>query len=408
MKQITTERLPSVLARLKEDPRVVVSGNFATPMHLLKAVDKGLPEYKLHMLNAHGHLPHRSGVKHETTFVGPGMRKTPGLLYVPCRLSLVPILFHRRLPPDLILIHTTPPENGHVSLGLEVNILPAAIEAVRKRGGLVIAQVNKHMPYTYGDAQVDVDDIDYFLEVDEPLNVNPPGKLGDTARLIGDRIAQRVPNGATLQLGIGGVPDAVLAGLTGHDGLKIWSEMFSDGVLALARKGCLSESQPLIASFLFGSQELYDWVDHNQRVRMMRTEVTNDPGRIAKQTIMTSVNGALQVDLSAQANASRINGRIYSGFGGSTDFIVGALHSRGGHAYIALPSWHPKANISTIVPRIQEPVTSFQHSAVVTEVGMARVFGNTEAEQTRQIIEHCAHESAREGLWESAKEMGRA
>lgn len=407
MRQITTERLPSVLSRLKEEPRVVVSGNFATPMHLLRAVDKGLPEYKLHMLNAHGHLPLRAGVKHETTFVGPAMRKTPGLLYVPCRLSLVPVLFHRRLPPDLVLLHTSPAENGHVSLGLEVNILPAAIEAVRKRGGLVIAQVNKHMPYTYGDAQVDVDDIDYYLEVDEPLNVNPPGKLGDTARLIGDRIAQRVPNGATLQLGIGGVPDAVLAGLTGHDGLKVWSEMFSDGVLALARKGCLSESQPLIASFMFGSQELYEWVDHNQRVRMMRTEVTNDPGRIAKQTIMTSVNGALQVDLSAQANASRINGRIYSGFGGSTDFIVGALHSRGGHAYIALPSWHPKANISTIVPRIQEPVTSFQHSAVVTEEGMARVFGNTEAEQTRQIIEHCAHESAREGLWDAAREMGR-
>lgn len=407
MKRITLDQLPAKLARLPDQPRVVASGNFATPTELLDAVDHSLPAYTLHMLNAQGTLPSRPGVIHETTFVGPGMRKTPGLHYVPCRLSLVPVLFHRRLPPDLVLIHTSSIEEEHVSLGLEVNILPAAIEAVRNRGGLVIAQVNRQMPYTYGDAQLHADEIDYYVEVDSPLAAANPPLLDDVSRAIGSRIADQVPHGATLQLGIGAVPDAVLSGLTKHRDMRVWTEMFSDGILALDERGCLSTDLPLTASFIFGSQALYDWVDHNNRVRMMRTEIVNDPARIAKQRIMTSVNGALQVDLSAQANASRINGRIYSGFGGSTDFIVGALHSRGGHAYIALPSWHPKADKSTIVPLITEPVTSFQHSAVVTEVGMARVFGNTEIEQTRQIIEHCAHPKAREGLWEAAREMGR-
>jgi acyl-CoA hydrolase len=184
--------------------------------------------------------------------------------------------------------------------------------------------------------------------------------------------------------------------------------MFSDGVLALDRQGCFDPEIPLTASFLFGSRELYDFVHLNRRVRMLRTERTNDPGQIARQPQMTSVNAALQVDLFAQANASRINGRIYSGFGGSTDFIVGALHSRGGQAFIALPSWHPKANCSTIVPLIDEPVTSFQHSAVVTENGVAQVFGNSESAQARELIEHAAHPDVREELWEEAIALGKA
>ncbi len=407
MKQISFEQIEGKASRLPDNPRVVVSGNFATPRALLRAVDRSLPTYILHMLNAQGELPRREGVIYETTFVGPAMRKAPGLRYVPCRLSLVPVLFHRRLTPHLVLLHTSTPRRGHVSLGLEVNILPAAIEAVRRRGGLVIAQVNPRMPHTFGDAEIPVEDIDYYVEVDEPLSTHDLTTPDDTSRIIGQRIAEKVPHGATLQLGIGAVPDAVLGGLTEHKDLRIWTEMFSDGILELEANGCLNEDQPLTASFVFGSQELYDWLDGNHWVRVMRSETVNDPGQIQKQRAMTSINGALQVDLSAQANASRINGRIYSGFGGSTDFIVGALHSRGGHAYIALPSWHPKADKSTIVPLIEEPVTSFQHSAIVTEQGLAKVFGNTEAEQTRQIIEHCARQDVREELWEAAHRLGR-
>lgn len=407
MKRISIEHLPTVLGGLRPQPRVVASGNFATPMTLLDAVDRALPDYTLHILNAQRGIPDRPGVILETAFVGPGMRRSPRLHYVPCRLSLVPVLLHRSMPPDVVLLHTSGIHNDSVSLGIEVNILPAAVEIVRERGGIVIAQVNRHMPYTYGDAQMHLDEIDYVVEVDERIREHHPGEPDDVATAIGDRIAHDVPHGATLQLGIGAVPDAVLHGLTHKRNLRIWSEMFSDGALQLVNKGNIDPDRPLTASFLFGTQHLYTWVDHNPGVRMMRTEVTNDPSRIARQTIMTSINGALQVDLSAQANASRIRGEIYSGFGGSTDFIVGALHSRGGHAYIALPSWHPKARTSTIVPHIEGPVTSFQHSAVVTEQGMAVVFGNSEDEQTRQIIDHCAHPDARTELWEAAHWMGR-
>lgn len=406
VKVISIDQLAPRLLHLPDTPRVIASGNFATPRTLLAAIDRQLPRYRLNVLNAQAGLPDREGVTYETAFVGPGMRHSPRLEYVPCRLSLVPVLFHRYTPPDVVLLHTSLPHDGMVSLGLEVNVMVAAIEAARDRGALVVAQANPLMPYTYGDAQIDLDDIDLLVEAEEPLATHEPPEPDDVSREIGDRIAARVADGSTMQLGIGGIPDAVLASLKTHRGMRLWTEMFSDGVLDLHHNGCFDEDFPLSTSFVFGSQQLYRWIDRNRRVRLVRTERTNDPGQIARQRAMTSVNAALQVDLFAQANASRINGRIFSGFGGSTDFIVGALHSRGGNAYIALPSWHPKARVSTVVPRIVEPVTSFQHSAIVSEHGIARVFGNSEREQASDIIEQVAHPAARDSLREAAHSFG--
>jgi acyl-CoA hydrolase len=200
----------------------------------------------------------------------------------------------------------------------------------------------------------------------------------------------------------------VVGQLTRHKLLRVWTEMFSDGVLALERAGCMDPSTPLTASFLFGSAELYEWVHRNPRVQMQRTEVTNEPANIARNPNMVSINTAIQVDLFAQANASRIKARIYSGFGGQTDFMVGALHSRGGQALIALRSWHPKAKVSTIIPLIDEPVTSFQPSAVVTENGVAELRGQDEKTQARELIENAAHPRIREELWEEAYELGLA
>ncbi|MCH9816448.1 MAG: 4-hydroxybutyrate CoA-transferase [Actinomycetia bacterium] len=407
MKIVKHEHLAAAVSRLPPNPRVLASGNFATPNETLFVLDSLLPEYVLHILNAQPGIPARAGVIHETAFVGPGMRNSPTLRYVPCRLSLVPVLLSRIMPPDLVVIQTSAPRDGMVSLGIEVNVLPAGIEATRARGGIVVAQVNPQMPFTYGDAVLHTDEIDFGVEVDMPIATAASPALDDTARLIGERVAYHVQDGATLQLGIGAVPDAVLAGLAQRHDLRVWSEMFSDGVLDLVERGSIDHEVPLTASFVFGSRAVYDFVDLNKSVHMMRTEVTNDPTRISQQRAMTAINSAIQVDLSAQANASRINGRIYSGFGGSTDFIVGALHSAGGQAFIALPSWHPKANQSTIVPLIAEPVTSFQHSAIVTEQGIAYVFGRTEAEQTRQIIECAAHPKARGELRAVAADMGR-
>ena len=408
MKILQPEKLARRLEALAPHPRVVASGNFATPRTLLNLFDRNVATYTLPRLDAQGELPTRPGVTHETTFVGPAMRKSPTLMYYPCRLSLTPKILRNQLLVDVLVLHTSLPRDGVVSMGLEVNILPAVLEAVRDRGGLILAQVNPRMPFTYGDAVVAVEDIDYAIEVDEPLMTHEPGEPDEVAKAIADHILYKIPDGATLQLGIGAVPDAVLGALTSRRGLRIWSEMFSDGVLALHRLGCFDSDVPLTASFAFGSRQLYEWLDGNRRVRMRRTAPTNDPGRISRTPSMISVNGALQVDLYGQANAPRIKGRIYSGFGGSTDFSVGALHSPGGHAFIALPSWHPRANVSTIVPLIQGPVTSFQHSSVVTEHGLAHMFGNEEREQVRQLIEHAAHPNVREELWEAAKAQGRA
>lgn len=406
MRVVSLEQLQRVLASLPANPRVVASGNFATPHVLLNALDAVVPEYCLHMLNAQKPLPDRDGVTYETAFVGPGMRGSARLSYIPCRLSLVPVLFRDHYRPDVVLLHTSTRRHDTVSMGTEVNILPAAIESARERGGLVVVQANRQMPYTYGDAQVYEHEIDYLVEVDEPLPTHTPGALDDTSRQIGELIAARVPDDATLQLGIGAVPDAVLASLTQQRGLRVWTEMFSDGVLELYKRGALDRDVPITSSFLFGSQELYDWVHLNKSIRILRTERTNDPGQIARQARMTSVNAALQVDLFDQANASRVKGRIYSGFGGSTDFIVGALHSRGGQSFIALPSWHKKADVSTIVPRLTEPVTSFEHSAVATENGIATMFGRSQRERVTNIIERAAHPHVRDELRTAAGEMG--
>lgn len=402
------ENLRRALSGLPESPRVVASGNFATPWQLLAEVDALLPSYRLWVLNAQPGMPDREGVELETSFVGVGMRSSPRLHYIPSRLSLVPTLFEVANPPDVVLLHTSLPRDGKVSLGTEVNVLPAAIEAVRRRGGVVVAQTNRFMPYTFGDAEVSLEDVDVLFEADVALASPPPMRVDEASARIGELVAARVHDGATLQAGIGAVPDATLAGLRDRRGLRVWTEMFSDSVLELERVGALDQTRPITTSFLFGSPELYAWVDGNPRVQMARTETTNDPARIAANTAMTSVNTALQVDLFGQANASRIGAKIYSGFGGQTDFIVGALHSKGGQALIALRSWHPKADRSTIVPLVDEPVTSFQMTAVVTEQGAAGVFGHDQKAQARNLIEEAAHPDVREELWEEAHALSLA
>lgn len=406
MKKITESQLANIFANLPENPRVVASGNFAAPHTLLRVLDTNVEKFKLHMLNAHPGIPDREGLTFESAFVGPGMRRSPRLKYIPSRLSLVPILFRDHYVPDVVLINTSTLRHDTVSLGTEVNILPAAIEAVRSRGGLVIAQANEQMPYTYGDSQLYEHEIDYYIEVDEPLATKPEVKFTDETKNIGERIAEKIADGSTLQLGIGAIPDSVLGSLKQRKGMRIWTEMFSDGVLAMHRAGALDAELPITASFVFGSEELYSWLNLNRQVRMFRTEKTNDPGQIARQARMTSINSALQIDLYDQANASHVNGQIYSGFGGSTDFIVGALHSRGGASFMALQSWHPKANVSTIVGRLTENITSFQHSHVVTENGVADIFGHSQEQQARNLISQAAHPSARDELTETAKQLG--
>jgi acyl-CoA hydrolase len=406
MRIINAEQLKSVLANLPSNPRIIASGNFATPHTLLKVADEVIPEFTLHMLNAQPGIPDREGITYESAFVGAGMRRHPRLHYIPSRLSLLPVVIRDYARPDVVFLHTSEQRHDTVSLGTEVNILPAAIETAHAHGGIVIAQANKQMPYTYGDAQIYESEIDYLLEVDEPLLVKPETVFSDESLMIGDRIASLIEDHSTLQLGIGAIPDSVLNSLKDRKDLRIWTEMFSDGVFNLHKLGVLDQDVPITASFIFGTQELYEWLHLNRRVQMLRTEKTNDPSMIARQARMTSINAALQIDLYDQANASHVRGQIYSGFGGSTDFIVGALHSRGGRSFMALPSWHPKAKVSSIVPRLSENVTSFQHSFVVTEQGAAACFGHTQSEQAINLINNAAHPDAREELVQAASKFG--
>jgi len=408
MRVINADTLKSILANLPSNPRIIASGNFATPQTLLAVADEVIPRFKLHVLNAIGKgIPDREGITYETSFIGPVMRNHPRLEYIPSRLSLCPVLINNFYRPDVVFIHTSAIRFDTVSLGIEVNILPRAIETARANGGLVIAQSNVQMPYTYGDAQIHETDIDYLIEVDEPLQEKPTNAtITDLQAEIGSHIVELIEDHSTLHTGIGSVTDAVLMALKQRKGLRIWSETFSDGVLELSKAGALDDELIMTTSFISGSQELYDWVHLNKKIRVLRTERTNDSNQIARQSKMISFNAALEVDLFDQANASHVNGRIYSGFGGSTNFNVGALHSRGGKAFVILPSWHSKTNTSTIVPRLESHVTHFQHSFIVTEQGVAACFGHSQSDQAMNIIKNAAHPSVRDELTEKATEYG--
>lgn len=410
------DQLGTVIDAGSRDLRVVASGNCCAPLTVLNKLDTVLGEYRLHLLNAPRGIPERDGVIPESAFVGAGMRHNPRLVYFPMRLSAVPFLYQRRLRVDVVIAHTSAPVDGKVSLGLEVNVLPGAIQACKAAGGVVIAQVNRQMPYTFGDGELPLDLFDAIIEVDEPVlnladnEADRTASAGgmtreDSARIIGDLVSRRVGDGATLQLGIGEIPDAALDGLRGKRNLGIWSEVIGDGVLELDQAGALDATRTLTTSALMGSAQLYAWAHRNEQLRVLRTETTNSPAIIATQPLMTSINTALQVDLYDQANAASVNAKVYSGFGGQSDFTVGALHAPGGQALMALRSWHPKADMSTIVPLIEAPVTSFQHTAVITEQGVAEIAWRDQKSQAVQLIEHAAHPAARDDLWEEAQEL---
>ncbi len=382
------------------EPRIVVAGNYATPTALLFALDSCIERYRLVVLNAQPPLPRRAGVTYESAFLGPATRDAGAQLrYLPMRLSLVPTLLSHVAPPDIVLIHTSMPIAGRVSLGIEVNVLPAAIEAARRRGGLVVAQINPSMPYVFGDGELTTDLIDLAVEVPAAL-ASPQSQAREDrqADAIAANVAELIRDGATLQLGIGAIPDRVLGHLASRRGLRVWSEMISDGILRLEQRGALDPMQPIVASFLFGSPELYAWADRNPRLRLLRTETVNDPSTIMRHDAMTAVNAAIEVDLHAQANASHIGARTISGFGGQPDFTVGALHAPGGQSIIAVRAWHLPSDRSSVVPALATPVTSFQHSAFVSEHGVAHLFGASALEQADAIVTQVADPRARDEL----------
>lgn len=405
MKIVSPEQLVSHLSALPRNPRVVTQGSFGTPRALLELIDGALPEYRLFIVNGLGKLPDREGVRIETTFVGSGLRGNPRVDYYPARLSVTPKLFHTTTPPDVVAVQVSRVLDGKVSLGIEVQILPGAIEALKACGGLLVAQVNENLPFIQGDGVLDVEDIDVAVEIAEPVPTAPHTPIDDESAAVGERLAAMIPDGGTLQMGIGALPSAVLGALHGSRRLRVWTELMADGFFELARAGVLDPDRPITATFAFGSEEMYAWADNNPQLRLMRCETTNSPGMIAQQPAVTSINTALQVDLFGAVNATRVNDRIISGTGGQADFVVGALGSPGGQSIIALKSWHPKAQQSTIVPKLTEATTSLQPAWFVTEQGSARIFGATQRDQALGVVS-IAHPSAREHLQAEAERMG--
>ncbi len=410
MKVISVTELGKIFRSLNPSaPRVLVGGNFATPWPLVTVLDSAVESYRLFGMNMQKGTPRRVGVTLETAFVGPGMRHFPGLVYYPMRLSQVPGWLKSDYKPDVVLVQArfgslaldlerVGERAGMVSLGTEVNILPAAIEACHANGGIVVAEFNNAMPYTYGDGELWPCDIDYAISTDRPMASPPAHAPTYQEQEIATHVASLIHDGSTLQTGIGTVPDEVLALLAHRKNLRVWSELISDGVMRLAQAGAIEPLHPVISTFGFGSQEFYRWLNHNPHVRFWRTEVVNDPAMIAHCKRMVSINSALEVDLHDQANAAYVNGEIYSGFGGQPDFVVGAHHSKDGISIIALPGWRSKLNRSSIVERISGPATSIQHSYVVTEDGIAQLWGKSEREQCEELIRVSGYTPVRKGM----------
>lgn len=404
MRLITMDELERVTAALPDCPRIVAAGGGASPLALLNGLDESLDNWRLFCVNAPLGVPAHDGVCHETVFLGPGSRAARDVDYFPMPMSTAPMLLSTSCPPDLVVLHTTTVRNRVVSMGIEVQLMAAAVEAAKRRGIPVIAQINPQMPFTRGDGVLPEDAIDLAVEVDEPLIPVDPAPLDDDLLQIGDLVASRVHDGDAIQIGIGKVPDAAARGLLGHRNLRIWSGILSDAAMTLDQAGSLVPHRQMTGSSLLGSLELYAWADENPRIRLLRSEKTSNPATISALNGFVSIHSALEVDLFGQVNASRFGLKVYSGTAGSTDFQTGAMRSKGGQSLVALHSRH--ADSSTIVGRLSGPATYSQPSAVITENGIAELLFRDEAMQASRLIERAAHPDFRDELREQAERIG--
>ena len=353
--------------------------------------------------------------RHRALFVGANAREavnTGRADYVPVFLSEAPGLFRDgTLPVDVALIQVSPPDaHGFCSYGVEVGVTKPAAESARQ----IIAEINPNMPRVMGDAFIHLSRIDQIVEVDYLLPEAVNKRISPEQERIGELVSELIPDEATLQLGIGALPNAVLSKLDGKRDLGIHSELFSDGVVEMVEKGVVTNAAKtlhpgkIIAGFAFGSQHFYEFMQDNAMIEFHPTDYVNDPFIIAKNNKMISINSALEVDLSGQVCADSIGGRIYSGIGGQVDFIRGASRSNGGKAIIALPST-AKAGVSRIVPRLKDGagvVTSRGDiNCVVTEYGVALLHGKSLRERAGELIA-ISHPAARDELNYFAKQQG--
>lgn len=403
--------------------RVYIGGGCGVPTPLLYALVARAPELRnveiIHMLTA-GEDPTTApelaaSFRHNALFIGHNTRRAVNegrADFTPIFLGEIPKLFRQGiLPLDVAMIQVSPPDrHGFCSLGVEVGCtLPAA-----RTAKIVIAEVNARMPRTLGDSFIHISRLTALVESDRPLLELPQGETNSVAQAIGQHVAELIPDGATLQLGIGAIPDAVLSNLHGKRHLGIHTELFSDGVIDLVEAGVIDGEMKtihqgkVVAGFILGSQRCFDWAHNNAMVEMHPTDYVNDPFVIAQHKHMVAVNSALQVDLTGQVCADSIGTRLYSGVGGQVDFIRGASRSEGGIPIIAISSTARDGAISRIVPTLDVGagvVTSrYDVHFVVTEYGVADLYGHTLAQRARALI-NIAHPAFRDQLTEAAKKL---
>lgn len=402
--------------KIKSGDRVFIHGSAATPVALVKAMQRRHTELKnveLVSITTFGDLDldnpeYRDSFFMNSLFVSANTRSVVNSErgdYVPIFLSQIPQLFSKNiLPIDVALIHVSPPDaHGFVSLGTSVDIARAAIDHAR----LIIAQVNPNMPRTHGDGFIHIHRIAAMVWTEDPLpEVNYSSKVSAVVEKIGENVASLIEDGATLQLGIGAIPDSVLKNLTGHKNLGVHTEMMSDGVIPLIESGAINNSRKrlhpgyTVTSFLAGTRKLYDFVDDNACIRVLDIAYVNDTTVIRKNEKAMAINSAIELDLTGQVCADSMGTYQFSGIGGQMDFIRGASLSEGGKAIIALPSETNKG-ISRIVPFLREGagvVTTRGHIQwVVTEHGITNLFGKNLKQRGKALI-GLAHPRHREAL----------
>ena len=323
---------------------------------------------------------------------------------IPAFLGEIPGLFRDgTLPVDVVFLNVSPPnKDGYCSFGISADLAVSATECARK----VIVQVNKAMPFSYGDALIHVSRIDAAVEVDDPLVEVPTAAPSEIDTAIGRHIAEMIPDGATLQIGVGGIPNAVLAALKDHQHLGLHTEALTDGVLPLLERGVIDNSQKKVmpgisvASLALGSKRLYDYMDYREDLVLKDVAWTNAPFRIAQNPKVMAINSAVEVDLTGQVCADSVGTRIISGVGGQHDFMYGGSQSEGGKTFIAIPSMTEKG-VSKIKPVLTEGagVVTTRHMIqnIVTEYGVAQLRGKSLVERARALIA-IAHPSVREEL----------
>ena len=420
-RQIYQERVTTAdeaMKRIKSGNRISVGHCVGEPSYLLDALVRNRELYTdieiTHMVPMGKADYAQPGMerhfRHISQFVGGATRGTVKAGhgdFVPCFFSQIPNQFLTTLRPDVAMVHLTPPdEHGYCSFGVSVDYTKPSTEVAP----LVIAQINKYMPRTLGDSFIHVSDIDIIVEFDAPLIELSPPKITEVEKAIGENCAKLIKDGDCLQLGIGAIPDAVLLFLKEKKNLSIHSEMFSDGVVELVEAGVINNSAKnfhkgkMVATFLMGTQRLYDFVNNNPAVAMYPVTYTNDPLIAGQNDNLVSINSCVQVDLLGQVCSEMVGTTQISAVGGQVDFVRAAAISKGGRSIIAMASTAGGGEISKIVPVLDEgaAVTTSRNDVeyIVTEYGIANLKYHTVRERARMLID-IAHPKFREKLTEA-------